>query len=80
VPKIPENIAWDSAKLNVQSWGDKLLKPVTRIAVDLIAFARILYFDGDVGHVEYLPIRLLTWSMILGIAANSIGDNLATAA
>lgn len=64
----------------LQTRDDKLLEPVTRIVVDVVALAEVLYFDGDVGHAEYSPIRSLTWSMILGMTANSIGDNAATAA
>src|SRR5450631_1718223 len=38
----------------LQARGDKLLKPVARIVVDLIAFAEVLYFDGD-AHSGYTP-------------------------
>jgi hypothetical protein len=30
--------------------GDKLLKPITWIVLDLVAFAEVFYFDGDVGR------------------------------
>ena len=47
----------------------------------MITLVEIFYFDGDVGnHVGYLRVKLLAYSMILGMTANSIGDIVATAA
>lgn len=45
-------------KGSAQFWHDKLLEPITRGVARLVALAKALHADGDVGHAEYLPAAL----------------------
>ena len=66
----------DGEKLPYSRYGsaqfrdDKLLEPITRSVVDLVALAEVAYSDCDVGHA-YL---LLSWQSLL-VTVSSIGTS-----
>ena len=50
-PGIQGNMLGRLTRQSLRAWVERLLEPILRLVVDLVAFAQVAYADGDVGHV-----------------------------